>query len=105
VVIFVLNLGFVVGSSVILQRSARKARDIGLASLQEKLNRLRGAAAKSEKEKEQHDVSQAEKLVDEIRNLRTGAFGTFWQNPILGALLVPSGGTALIQLLPYLTGR
>lgn len=105
VVIFLLNLAFAVGSGFILQRSAHRARDLGVASLQQKLNRLRGAAAKTDKEKEQHEVSQAETLLDEIRNLRTGAFGSFWENPILGALLVPSGGTAAIEILSYLMGR
>jgi hypothetical protein len=104
-VIFALNLAFAAGSGIILQRSARRARDLGLASLEEKLNRLRGAGARTDKEKEQHEVSQAEKLLDEIRNLRAGAFGSFWENPILGALLVPSGGTAAIEILSYLMGR
>ena len=34
-----------------------------------------------------------------------GAFVGFWQNPVIGALLVPSGGTVLIELTIWMLGR
>lgn len=105
IVIFAINLSIAVGSAVILQRSALRAREIGLKCLNEKLQQLRGASAKTPAQKEEHDIKQAEELVDEIRKLNTGAFCTLWKNPILGALLVPSGGTAAVELITYLMGR
>jgi hypothetical protein len=105
VMIFVLNLSLAVGGLLILRRSARRAWQFALASLQSKLDQLRGAQAVTESEKSRATLDQMEKLLDEIRGLNTGAFASFWESPILGALLVPSGGTALIELTRYLVGH
>lgn len=105
VIIFALNLALAVTSVLILQHAARRAREFGLAGLEAKLNAMKGAAAHTAAERERHGMEQAEKLLEEIRDLRTGAFVGFWSNPILGALLVPSGGTAVLELLSYLVGR
>jgi hypothetical protein len=96
------NLAVAAASIVILQQAARKARDQSLQVLQEKLNQLKAGAAISEAQKKQHDIKETEELLDEIRSLRKGAFGGFWGNPVVGALLVPSSGTALIEILRYL---
>jgi hypothetical protein len=105
ITIFALNLVLAVAGVVILQRSARRARTLALASLQTKLDQLRGAAAITETQKAQNSLGQAEKLLEEIQGLDTGAFAGFWQNPLVGALLVPSGGTAVIELVQYLFGH
>jgi hypothetical protein len=105
VVIFGLNMVFAVSSVVILQRAARRARTTGLERLEAKLNKLKAESATTETEKKSNLVAQAEKLVDEIHTLKTGAFAPFWENPIIGALLLPSGGSAVMALLPYLIGR
>ena len=39
--------------------------------------------------------------VEEIESIRTGAFGSFAENPIVGALLLP-GGASLLALVQYL---
>lgn len=89
-------------SIVILQHAARRARDLSVVTLQRKLNQLTAGAAATEAQKRQHDVAETEKLLNEIRSLRKGAFAGFWGNPVIGALLVPSGGTALVEIIRYL---
>ena len=69
--------------------------------LLEKLNQLKAGAATTETEKRQHDISETRELLDAIRNLKRGAFGGFWGNPVVGALLVPSGGAALVEIIRY----
>jgi hypothetical protein len=90
---------------IILQRSAKRSRVQAVVRLQTKLDRLREAVAVTEPQKAQKALGQAEKLLDEIQELDTGAFAGFWQNPLVGALLVPSGGTAIIELIHYFIAR
>ncbi|HTL17515.1 MAG TPA: hypothetical protein VL793_09770, partial [Patescibacteria group bacterium] len=103
--IFIVNLLLVVTSAVILQQAAQRARELGLTNLETKLDRMKGEGAQTEEEKARHSVSQAQDLLEDIRQLRKGAFTSFWENPILGALLLPSGGTALIELCSYFLQR
>jgi hypothetical protein len=105
VVIFTLNLTLAAGGLIILQRSARRARVLAVERLRTKLDMLREAAAVTEPQKAQAALGQAEKLLAEIQGLDTGAFAGFWDNPLLGALLVPSSGSALIELVQYFMAR
>ena len=75
-----------------------------MTSLRSKLEQLRGAQAVTPAEKSEATLGQVEKLLGEIQDLNTGVFASFWESPILGALLVPSGGTALIELIRYMVG-
>lgn len=95
------NFGVSAASIVVLQRAARKARAQSMEVLAQKLNQLKSSAAATQAEKKQHDVNETEALLEEIGSLKKGAFGGFWQNPVVGALLVPSGGTALIEIIRY----
>jgi len=104
-VIFMLNLVLAAGSVLILQRAARKAQELAVESLRAKLDRLRETIAVTEPQKGQNTLGQAERLLQEIQQLNTGAFAGPWENPLLGALLVPSGGSALIELAQYLFNR
>ncbi len=104
VVIFMFNLLLASGGVFILQRAARRAQELAVSSLKTKLDRLREIVAVTEPQKTQNMFSQAERLLQEIQQLNTGAFAGFWENPLLGALLVPSGGSAIIELIQYLFG-
>jgi hypothetical protein len=104
-VIFTLNLVFAVAAALILQKSAHKARRIGLERLQDKIKELRAKKPRTQVEKDEYTIDQLNELLAEMRDLKTGAFGTFWQSPVLGALLVPSGGTVALQVISYLMGR
>lgn len=99
VIIFVVNLTLAAASVVILQTAARKAKHEAEATLEAKVTRLQAATAESPAE---NNANQAEKLLEEIRNLRRGAFVPFWENPVLAAALLPSGGAAAIQILIWL---
>jgi hypothetical protein len=96
------NIFLAAASIFILQRAARQARAQSLKVLEQKISQLKSSAAVTEAERKQFDIKETEDLLAEIRDLRKGAFRGFWDNPLLGALLVPSGGTALIEILKYL---
>jgi hypothetical protein len=99
IIIFVANLALAASSVVILQTAARKAKREAETTLEAKVNRLQAAIAKSPAE---NDANQAQTLLEEIRNLRRGAFVPFWENPVLGAILLPSSGAVALQLLIWL---
>jgi hypothetical protein len=99
IVIFTLNGLLIAGSVIMLQRAARKAQQIGISRLKEKAEQ---AARKSAKNLAEHQASKAQKLLDEVQHLNTGAFAPFWENPLVGAILIPSGGTAFLEVLFYL---
>ena len=98
-VFVICHFGVAAASVIILQRAARKARNLSMEILEQKLNQLKAGSAVTEAQMHQHDISETEALLHEIRSLKKGAFGGFWSNPVLGALLVPSGGTALIEII------
>lgn len=99
IIIFVGNLTLAASSVVILQTAARKAKHEAEATLEAKVKRLQAAIAESPAA---NDANQAEKLLEEIRNLRRGAFVPLWENPVLGAILLPSSSVAAFQILIWL---
>ena len=101
IAIFAFNLMLAAASVVILQNAARKAKNAAEATLEAKVKRLQAATVESQA---QNNANQAEKLLEEIRTLRRGAFVPFWENPVLGAILLPSGGLGVLQILFWLMG-
>jgi hypothetical protein len=51
---------------------------------------------------EEHESDQAKSLLEEIMNLRRGAFAPMSRNPLVGALLVNSSGVVLLELVAQL---
>ena len=102
VVIFVLNFGLAVASLLILQFAARRAKQLAEQNLTKKLKQARARTAPSV---EANDANQAEELLEEIRNLRRGAFVPFWENPVVSAIFVPSGGMTILQIFIWFMGR
>jgi low affinity Fe/Cu permease len=88
-------------SMVILQNSAKRARDASVASLEAKIQQARSARAVTEKERTTASLTEGEQLLEEMRGMRSGAFVGFAGNPVIGALLVPSGGTVLLELIRH----
>jgi hypothetical protein len=84
---------------MILQTAARKAKKYAEASLEAKVKRLQAATAASQA---QNDATQAQKLLEEIHTLRRGAFVPFGENPVFRAILLPSGGMVVLQVLIWL---
>jgi hypothetical protein len=101
ITIFVCNLTLAAVSVMILQTAARKAKRDAEASLEAKVKRLQAATAGSQA---QNNANQAAKLLEEIHTLRRGAFVPFWENPVFRAILLPSGGTVVLQVLIWLIG-
>lgn len=93
---FVLNLLISAGAIMVLQRVARRAKATLTERLATKLRRLQSAQAKSPAEKY---ADRTRELLEEIKNLHKGAFVPLRENPVVGALLLPSSGLVLMQLL------
>ena len=96
VITFILNMGLAAASYIILQRAASRAREIGVGNLKTKVNEKHREAAASVAE---HESNQAELLLQEIHDLRRGAFAPLSKNPLVGALLVNSSGAILVEIV------
>jgi hypothetical protein len=102
IIIFGLNFALSLAGVMVLQHAAREAKSRAEESLSLKIKQLQH---KTEPDTEKNNVKQAEELLEEIRSLRRGAFAPFWENPIVGALFLSSGGTTILQMLIWGMGR
>ncbi len=102
ITIFTLNFSLAIISVIILQQAARKAKRDALDHLGEKIKRVQASIAPSAPA---NNAAQAKDLFDEIEGLHRGAFARPWENPVFGAILLPSGVTVLIQLLMWFNNR
>jgi hypothetical protein len=102
VIMMTLNFVIALASVVVLQRAARAAKNAAEVRLTSKLKTLRAQVAPSSA---QNDADQAEKLLDEIKSIRRGAFVSIWDNPVIGALLIGPGGLTLLQMAIWLMQR
>ncbi|HKX62593.1 MAG TPA: hypothetical protein VJS65_12125, partial [Verrucomicrobiae bacterium] len=98
IIMMVLNITLALASVLILQAAARQAKNAAEERLTEKIARLRAETAPSPTH---NNAAQAEKLLDEIRDIHHGAFVPFWENPVLGALLVGPGGLSILQIIVW----
>lgn len=101
-IIIILNFFLAFTSVIILQLAARRAKKRAEADLLAKVKKAQAVIAVNAPA---NNAAQAEKLLDEIRDLKRGAFVGFWENPALGAVFLAPGGTALIQLLVWVANR
>jgi hypothetical protein len=102
ILVYAFSVVLALASAVTLQLAAKHAKREAERSLDKKVRQLEAEAAPSA---EQNQANQAARLLEEIRNLRRGAFVSFWQNPIVGAITASSGSMTLIQLVIWLMGR
>jgi hypothetical protein len=82
---------FALYCAVKMRRSAEKARNQAMGRLQTNLVGIEG-----------QDKVRAEKIrtmLAEIASIKQGAFSPFSENPVVGAILIPSGGMTLLALL------
>lgn len=98
VLIFGLNLVMALASVVIFQHAAQRAREAGLRRLRERIDRL----GQQTKTSAQQAEAVGKRLVEDIENLRTGAFAPLWANPVLGAGLLAPGSAGLMELLGHI---
>ena len=98
--ILLMFAGFVLWSlamAALLNYGAESAREKALRRMQADLLWLKGAGPDYAGLTEQFPG-----LIEQVRNLRQGAFAPFFQQPLVRALLVPLGGAGGIQLLELL---
>jgi hypothetical protein len=95
--ILIMFAGFVAWSlamAALLNYGAEIARRLALERMQADLLWLKGAGADYAPLAEQFPG-----LIEQVRNLRQGAFAPFFEQPLVKALLVPLGGAGGVQLL------
>lgn len=91
--------GYAIWCAIVLQRTAERTRGRAIESLQRKLDAVR--LGDSARDKEAAPVYEA--AIRQTQNVSHGAFMSFVDNPLLRAVLLPTGGTTLMALLQYLT--
>jgi len=96
VAIFGINIALTSASYIILRRAALDAQKAGVESLKVKVGQKQRQVAPSVLV---HESNQATMLLEEINNVRRGAFAPLSKNPLVGGLLVNSSGVVLIELL------
>ena len=96
--IFGLNGAGAVFAALTLRRSAEKARQKALGTLRRVLFT---ASADGDTPQNASRRAAAERAIEEIEAVRTGAFGPFSDNPVVRALLLP-GSAGLVALAQYL---
>jgi hypothetical protein len=86
-----------IGLTVLLKQSAEKTRRRALESMQADLRWLAGSG------KPLSDlVEPFKRLIAQVENNQQGAFASFFDQPLLKAMLVPLGGAGGTQLFDYL---
>lgn len=92
-----LYLLLAVALAALLNLGAELARRKSLERMQADLLWLSGAGAGCK------DLAgQFEKLIEQVRTLRKGAFAPFFEQPLVQAIMVPLGGAGGVKLVEYL---
>jgi hypothetical protein len=94
-VIFLLHTAVLVYCAFLLRATARRVKQHALDALSDELRRCPA----QDPERKRWALS---KLIREVRENRKGAFGSYTENPILRALLIPFGGVGILVLLDAL---
>jgi hypothetical protein len=95
IVVFLLNSTCALYCALMLRHEAEKTRTVALDRLQKKLVEATGRGQKQRSE-------QLQAMIEEVRSIRQGAYSPFTENPVLHAILIPSGGMSLLTLLRFL---
>ncbi|MCP4895873.1 MAG: hypothetical protein GY906_02775, partial [bacterium] len=90
---------FIIASGLILRRAAESSRQTSLLIL----SKLRSRFTGSEDKKEQRRHAQIELTIEELKNLKTGAFAPWSQHPLVRAIILPFGGAGTVLVLEVLS--
>jgi hypothetical protein len=97
IVVFALNAGGAIFAALTLRQSAEYARTRALETLHKLLYEAtistEGKAAPDPRDRAL--VATAKSAIEEVENLSTGAFGSFTQNPVVQAILLPGGASII----------
>ncbi|WP_161974608.1 hypothetical protein [Piscinibacter terrae] len=88
---------WLIGLAALLRHAAQSARDVSLERMKADLRWLRGAGPAR-----QQLVGPFSRLIQSVENNRSGAFASFFDQPLFKALLVPLGGAGGAQLFDQL---
>lgn len=94
VLIIGINFALMLCCAVFLRVSAENVRKITLKSVEENLFKFTVEGNDSK-------IKCHKFVIDEIKNLRSGAFAPLSQHPIFGAILYPFGGLGVLVLIEY----
>jgi hypothetical protein len=97
IVVFALNAGGAIFAALTLRQSAEYARTRALETLHKLLYEatISTEGKASPEPRERAVVVTAKSAIEEVENLSTGAFGSFTQNPVVQAILLPGGASII----------
>ena len=95
--VLVLYVLLSVGSAILLNFGAEVARRRAIDRMEADLLWLQGAGPGASKLAERFPT-----VIEQVRNMRKGAFAPFFQQPLVQAILVPLGGAGGVQLMEFL---
>jgi hypothetical protein len=95
--VLVLYVLWAVAIAFLLNLGAEVARRRAIDSMEADLLWLQGAGPGASKLAERFPT-----LIEQVRNMRKGAFAPFFEQPLVQAILVPLGGAGGIQLIEFL---
>lgn len=96
IIIYLLNSTFALCCGCMLRREAEKTRNIALGRLGEYLVIAKAAC-------DECSSKYIETMIEQVKSIRQGAYSPFTENPVLHAILIPSGGLSLLTLLRFLS--
>jgi hypothetical protein len=94
-IVFLLNLIYALWCAMKLRHEAQQARRVALKRLQEQLVEATGDG-------DGRRTSQLEVMIEQVKSIREGAYSPATENPVLHAILIPSGGVSLLTLLRFI---
>jgi hypothetical protein len=94
-IIFLLYFVHAIGCGIMLRFEAEKARSVALDRLQNELVEATNTCNMCR-------AKWLEIMIEDIKSIRKGAYSPFTENPVLHAILIPSGGMSLLTLLRFL---
>lgn len=93
-IIYSIDVALALYCGMKMRRSAEEARTMAVESLNRDLVLSRDNSFVGKK---------IQDMLDEVQSIRRGAFSPFSANPVIGAVLIPSGGLMLFALLESLS--
>ena len=96
IVIMAVSVSSIVAFTILLHRSVKVVRETSIETMQNSKSQCFRFTNNNV------ELEQLQLLIDEVKNERRGAFSSFVSNPLLKALLMPSGGVGGLYLLEYL---
>jgi hypothetical protein len=85
------SVAIVIGCAIALNRVAEDSRNVAKRHLMDEIIKAKGS--------EKSHPGQWESLLDDVKTLQEGAFRPFWQQPIVGAVLLPLSSVGWTTLL------